>query len=130
MIEAKDLRIGNLVVVPHHGIQPVWSILGGPDKSRIYWSPHNNAQEFLHLCDPIPLTPQWLERCGFEKRDLEEIRFDFPKDEFFYWRNNELLWNDGLYDRHTSKPYKHVLYVHQLQNLFYALTSQELTIKE
>lgn len=73
--------------------------------------------EFL---EPIPLTEEWLLKFGFKIRDGE------------WWIDNEIfgvtfdenheplhIW-DGSF---TDSPCK---YVHQLQNLYFALTGTEL----
>ena len=70
---------------------------------------------------PIPLTEEWLLRLGFEKKqktpaltvfnkDNFQVRFD-PLDKFqFYIKGRYLNLN----------------HVHQLQNLYFALTNTEL----
>ena len=79
------------------------------------------------LClKPIPLTEEWLIKFGFEYCDMrKEYRFD-----------NYCcvtLWASGLID-FTIENIEHfevsVKYVHELQNLYFALTGEELTIKE
>ena len=67
--------------------------------------------------DPIPLTEEWLEKFGFVKHSggylskdsVIELTFDF------------LVWKPNI------KRLK-VLYVHQLQNLYFAITGEELTV--
>jgi hypothetical protein len=80
--------------------------------------------------NPIPLTPEWLERCGFkddggnmwsgpeiENDDSIEYFTIKKKNAGFYFYGSE--WTHG-------KPF---LYVHQFQNLYFALTGEELQIK-
>lgn len=76
---------------------------------------------------PIPLTEEWLERFGFEK--------DGPG---WYWLNAKDRFTDLGYSYNlTTHVFEfdncdlpEVYFVHQLQNLFWALCGQELTIKE
>ena len=75
----------------------------------------------------IPLTEEWLVRFGFEKEyfggdiklpwySIKSIDYTFNLDyEFCYSRE------DGGWIR--------LKHVHQLQNLYFALTGEELTIK-
>lgn len=74
---------------------------------------------------PIPLTEQWFEKFGGKKTENNFYRlrsltndFDFIKlalmDGDFYW------WCDQVIVSHS------ISYVHELQNLFFALTKQEL----
>lgn len=69
---------------------------------------------------PIPLTEEWLERLGFEKINEWVIldRFTLRKTYLGVFYKNEVV-ND----------YVRIDYIHQLQNLYYALTGAELTIK-
>jgi hypothetical protein len=78
---------------------------------------------------PIPLTEEWLLKFGWEldhesndlksfinyKLDLDAINFSPSRNEFYY-----NCWED-------SKCPK---YVHQLQNLYFAFTGEEIVVKE
>ena len=65
-----------------------------------------------HSYEPIPLTEEWLERFNWNP----------PKDigVAFSTNTHEIYFVAGNY-------YKTIEYVHQLQNLYFALTGQELT---
>jgi hypothetical protein len=108
-MKASELRIGNYVFKDGE----IFSI-------QILHISHTNIG-----IEPIPLTEDWLLRFGFDKKivDAEQNFYQVNEmvdiDDKVYWkfyRNNE-----GL-----SK----LQYVHQLQNLYFALTGEELTIKE
>lgn len=78
------------------------------------------------LWSPIPLTEEWLIKFGFEKvKNVNENTYpDFRK------RSVELLKNvNGFYVLHRNEGFTDIHYVHQLQNLYFALTGEELTIK-
>ena len=68
--------------------------------------------------EPIPLTEEWLLKFGFEvyKFDHKENQYRF-KDRLIVIRDNL------FYDYGTGVIIKHV---HQLQNLYFALTGEEL----
>lgn len=82
----------------------------------------------LEDCDPIPLSEEVLVKCGFKKDGdfylhpstmIFELTQKFP--EFGYW------WAV----RRTSLPAAIVIkerfsYLHELMNLFYSLTKEEL----
>lgn len=85
--------------------------------------------------EPIPLTEEWLFKFGFEvyaesvimkafKIGFNEITQDYLFD---------LCWIKDLDGKDKHPFYKNgrfeIKYVHQLQNLFFALTNEELTIK-
>ena len=70
---------------------------------------------------PIELTEEILLKCGFEQTSISY----FKKDEFTIenWDDNEFIfrWNDFT----ISVDLKHL---HTLQNLYHALTNEELEI--
>lgn len=120
----RELRIGNFVNIKHcEGYQNVYSInptIGG------YYTVNGFAD-----VSGIPLTPEWLERFGWIWNEECGSYEKFP--------NGDVRLN--LSFREVSQSYtmfNHVLkatiaeriwYVHQLQNLYFALTGEELTIK-
>jgi hypothetical protein len=134
MINAKELRIGNLV----------WT------KSRPTSINQNN--EVLTIvcmvrvedCDeytPIPLTEEWLVKFGFEKNEdgnydksiedsiLFEIRIG--KDGAFGAFSSIDTSVEGYFEFFDSAlPTSIVKNIHQLQNLYFALTGEELTLNE
>ena len=86
--------------------------------------------EHFDMAKPIPLTEEWLLKLGFMKKGSNDngIVFENPNsvglwimEENPYERPNE-FYLDEYYD---TKIY----YVHQLQNLYFALTNTELILK-
>ena len=109
MIKANELRIGNYV-------KAVIDITDGFKTGDLV--------EITCICDdandfePIPLTEEWLLKFGFEKTGS------------FYSKNNLEFYVNGNSDvRFHMDDYRHIVlnYVHQLQNLYFALTGEELT---
>lgn len=136
MIQANELRIGNLVNITNHdgGVKSVIGIsydfmnmIGKKDKPTItvYYSQESTFASFgINLVEPIPLTEEWLLRFGFKKKgkyfEIEENDFLVEQgvDKFFFgWENNWAATNDV-----------ELIHVHQLQNLYFALTANELTL--
>ena len=70
---------------------------------------------------PIPLTEEWLLKFGFEKLEGWD-------DTFFFQLNNVQITDYNVsgcdYDSFNIR------HVHQLQNLYFALTGEELKLKE
>jgi hypothetical protein len=78
---------------------------------------------------PIPLTPEILEACGFENRKIKIDDFttlEFKFNSFFVFLCQD---NAGIGCENVSISLDEVKHLHQLQNLFYALTQTELQIK-
>jgi hypothetical protein len=81
---------------------------------------------------PIPLTPEWLERCGLNADPKEA-------DDYQQWSNLHMTiaqYHDGFYLYSTaSDPYysqsvgEKIEYVHQLQNISLALFGKDLKIE-
>ena len=73
--------------------------------------------------EPIALTPQILEKCGFRNFIREEwiITYGNTHTDFEFT-------GEGLKLRHPSPSRVGIKYLHQLQNFFYAIAGQELEI--
>jgi hypothetical protein len=73
---------------------------------------------------PIPLTPEWLERCGFKGVWLE---FNHGCQISAHKDGTSIIggWDSATSNQSVEVPCK---YVHQLQNLYFALTGEELEI--
>lgn len=83
---------------------------------------------------PIPLTEEWLVRLGFELQTDDEDEPD-NLDKTFYTNGSEMqIETDGgikiLFSGMDFPEFtNHIKHVHQLQNLYFALTGRELIIK-
>jgi hypothetical protein len=83
----------------------------------------------LRNISPIPLTEEWLLKFGFRKK-CSVFKFPFPKNiETNFWIRNKgkrfmpCFHSLGYNTIAMTRPIK---YVHQLQNLYFALTGKEL----
>jgi hypothetical protein len=123
MIQATDLRIGNYqmfgericIVTALFKTHFICDLLDGV-------SIGNSLQNRFH---PIPLTPDILEKCGFWNTDMD----------------GEYIYNERGITRFYISPiglvsfkigdivFSTVHFLHQLQNLYKALTNNELEIK-
>ena len=79
------------------------------------------------MFEPIPLTGEWLIKLGFEKMVYEagSVIYDKNCSRIRYYSYNETFeWqsNDGFDEVQLE-------YVHQLQNLYFAMTGEELVFK-
>jgi hypothetical protein len=75
--------------------------------------------------EPIPLTEEWLLKFGFEK---SENNWKFL-DLYFGIISWEKLAGTMFCLEQESIFLPHIKYVHQLQNLYFALTGEVLTFK-
>lgn len=79
---------------------------------------------------PIPITEEILLKCGFVKRD-HRFTLGVLKESSHYTYKIELFKNEfGIfYDHKNEGSYLLIISLHQLQNLFFALTGEELNIE-
>jgi hypothetical protein len=131
MIKANELRLGNYVLCKGkveriHGVN-----YHGDIKLNLYADKYTDED-----INAIPLTLEWLERMGFKKEssflNVQHYSIsiiELPKLYLIQLEEKEgiyqLIINDGETD--LGKPFQ---YVHQLQNLYFALVGEELTINE
>jgi hypothetical protein len=124
-MKPNELRIGNYIS-DIHSESGMWKIVSlgerivkyGNYKPNIYTSGYENLR-------PILLTTEILEKCGFEKEYQSEwtIKYSLIKDgRFGFDWNKSFDWRSRFYAEH----FNHIKHLHQLQNLYYALTGEEL----
>lgn len=96
----------------------------------LYWGDMGELFEYGQEddYDPIPLTEKWLGSFGFEK-DNETYSWGIlvPLEKCDFMFQIEVFANDPSF-YYLSKCHE-IKYVHQLQNLYFALTGKELEIK-
>lgn len=131
-MKASELRIGNLVQY-------------GGVVNKVYLISHNYFQvestdiptftaNKNRAAEPIPLTEEWLLRLGFTKpNDWHCYKLVIGDDELQNLESSlqvsfegcgfvQICW--GGINAYSAQ----VKYVHQLQNLYFALTGEELTL--
>lgn len=133
-MDAKELRIGNFVTYKNNEVI-VTGVTNDPlimfnIDGQGYFGDHE--KEF----NPIPLTEKWLIKFGFEKKQINTkniglVDYLSPLDiQSDYGCTIDLDENQvWLRDCDGGKIGVQIQYVHQLQNLYFALTGEELTIK-
>ena len=107
-LRAEELRIGNLININ--------GLIVNIDARTIFDFDHDNRKK-----EPIPLTEEWLIKFGLLK----------TKEGSFLLGCYDLIGYEDSY--RILLPKNGILatikYVHQLQNLYFALTQTELIIK-
>jgi hypothetical protein len=78
--------------------------------------------------EPIPLTEEWLLKFGFVK---SKVSSQFDKEKLTIQIANELEYHKKgrVYFNSWAILEESIKYVHQLQNLYFALTGKEITFK-
>jgi hypothetical protein len=127
MIQVQELRIGNLVSLRGE----IVTVKGIGINSALHERGENPAGDL----EGIPITEEWLLKFGFT----------FVSAPSFYGFDCNKKFNGGVFRgaflRTSSDKgfyylgflvngtHKKVKYIHQLQNLFYCLTGEELSLK-
>ena len=141
-MKASELRIGNLVwdKMFLYSIRGITDILRA-EISGIHNTKNASNEDFYkegivyslnyENVEPIPLTEEWLLKFGFNRRDAY---FGFCRKKY----NQEGRWKYLILNRRSGIFYAYrygygnfckLQYVHQLQNLYFSLTNEDLTIK-
>lgn len=123
-MKVKELRVGNYV---HNNVES----FALEAKDLIFLLAFDNE----HYAQPIPLTEEWFDKLGFIKH--EKTLWELPefirekckpdnglKASAFFYNNREDI--KSYMDCQTRRT---VQYVHQLQNLVFALTDEELEMR-
>lgn len=110
MIQANELRIGNYV---RDNLGGILRIKGVQEESVLFY------------IIPIPITEDILLKCGF-KRDIDIVYryyFEFNLDVILAYEIDDNSIRIG-----DSWEFGKIQYLHELQNLIFALTKTELEI--
>lgn len=133
MIKASDLRVGNTLqyFIGEDGCEWESTTLDWQD---IKWAQEKN-DNFNLVHKPIPLTPELLEKCGFEWETEKHSHLEMETVAghlltFYY--DKGILESIQFYTVDSSEAYFHppdnFRFLHQLQNLYFALTGSELEV--
>lgn len=118
MIKANELRLGNWLIDKDGKLFKVTSIDDGSCDGWI-----NGVSEFRILAhlNPIPLTPEILEKCGFFTPNGYNESVKYKRNVMLDLHRGKILLRDNRLIELTT--------LHQLQNLHFALTGEELIYK-
>lgn len=145
-MKSNELRIGNLVTdefydsfksifvvdsVNEEGINLLIDDDGNYPEIAQRWICPEYKLDLLH---PIPLTKEWLIEFGFDKyRGCYQIFLPNIQDKGAMYLSFENVSTIAslcdMRERLETVNLTNVNYVHQLQNLYFALTGEELTNK-
>tara|TARA_R110000851_G_scaffold254156_1_gene406645 strand:- start:479 stop:799 length:321 start_codon:yes stop_codon:yes gene_type:complete len=106
-MNATELRLGNWVINPFGTLFQITVI-----------------DERMYGFEPIPITEEWLVKFGFKDNNYTFDLMANRKKLSFGWYS--MAVSSGVRSGFTMNKYKHIKHVHSLQNLYFALTGQEL----
>ena len=114
-MEATELRIGNSVIK---------SLLDG-SMTQEYQIKGYDLKDFdKAIYEPIPLTEEWMKRIKLKEVGMSGWSFR----RYFIDIKGGAIGIYRIFFRDSNSPMIEFRYVHQLQNLYFTLTGEELTI--
>lgn len=136
IMKPEELRIGNYINDSNGKPQQIDEIIRHPSCERMYahiikfkgWGFKSGYVEDLK---PIPITKQWLIDFNLIKKDSYNwytiLKIETPYDNIYIDLNlnDNLIYINSCKHRECMKPIK---YIHQLQNLIFALKGKELIL--
>lgn len=140
-LKIEELRIGNYVNI-HGGGDNTFCKPDQPrflgeitslSKGHIGYDSLDPMPKYCHSsCESIPIDKEWLERLGFKKNCHGRLAFEFKVRrkilEIEMEQYDQLIFGDDqncIYWMGVKMPCK---YVHQLQNLVFAISGQNLKL--
>ena len=141
-MEANELRIGNFVNLTAEGHE------NEPDLFQWALEDYDFYEDSMQFVEPIPISKDWLLKLGFKGLDhftiADSMTIDLGRNRQLsigcVGNPNEMIFIQEINASNAKKiddlvciwnyDYDGFLHVHQLQNLYFALTGKELTITE
>jgi hypothetical protein len=123
-MKANELRIGNLVWEDYGGVYEVLMI--SPNSVDLIKPLMSVSGRYdLNSIKPIPLTEEWLIKFGFKKHygERNHLLYSRPGLTLVRYENE---FNGYWLKYYHSNKFNNIKHVHQLQNLFIALTGEKL----
>jgi hypothetical protein len=129
MIKPEELRVGNRVLVNRYEDDDPWeTTVEEIEAMHITASlvPRGGTWVKYEDLNPIPLTPEWLERCGLpcDRSTIDaggnfSLVFERREDKLFLVSSSAM----------ESEVIRQIEYVHIFQNIYFDLKCEELQIK-
>ena len=115
---ANELRVGNSLIDSRNNEIHVVS------GNSIHSMQYTGSTEILK---PIPLTEEWLLKFGFKYNSYSSYNL-FINDFLLVVSFEDYNCNVFIGVSYDDIDFKHIKHVHQLQNLYFSLTGDELTL--
>lgn len=132
-MDVKELRIGNIILADYGGDVGLKEIIVFQiNESGCVFDEESN-ELWNETLKGIPITEEWLKIFGFEP---------FVKDGKEYWRTEHHMFINGHWRFRFSQKSKelilyihgdyirHIEFIHELQNVYFSLTNEEIEINE
>ena len=135
-MKVKELRIGNYIngiYDQDNELSEICRVVAMDETGslldyQIWVESESSNHEFYYEFNPILLNAEWLEKFGFIKNGIlyeKEKHSQFALKEWIVGGITEwiIFWGDSILHKIEPK------YIHELQNLYFVLTGEDLKIK-
>lgn len=131
MIQSQELRIGNWVYSPDGYPMQIDAIDNQSDTVSLITSETGSLKYEISAIKKIELSPKLLIKIGFESKVFSD-----KKSIVYSHKNSPILFIDTGFNGHFSLfmyfiggiATENISYLHDLQNIIFALTKKELEI--
>jgi hypothetical protein len=139
-MKANELRIGNLAYIDWLDIDTgKWHQKEHEITYRDLWNLENGNELVKQSYDPIPLTEEWHNKFGVIKNGFESFEYVLPRKnnislkviftgDYVMLKQGEGTPQDDIVSIWNKDITKRDMFVHEWQNLYFALTGEELTL--
>ena len=124
-MKTNELRIGNLIYGVSDRIEQVvciWPSLVSSAPPLLKEAEYASSDDL----NGIPLTEEWLRKFGAIKD--EDGLYHLRNENWRFYLVRNFIQVCGSYAALFNST--HTIYVHHLQNLYFVITNEELTLKE
>ena len=142
-MEAKELRIGNMVILNNTKYRPTDSgkihVVDQIKNEtvnifRLDKLPYSECYgQFIQYIEPIPLTDSFFQKLNAEKDKEYNAHYVLPINGdygYMLFTKDESGYSVFIHiDDSSILLYHNIMYVHEIQNIYFAISGEELTIK-
>lgn len=138
MIDTKELRIGNIVLI-RGKMESVYNVQENSVNLSYECGDHmggcgSDSYDEAKDIEPVPITPELLIEFGFIKKPHIWRDMSVSEDNYWFGRYNIGFEEDYIFlgreqDR-NAQWLANIQYAHQLQNIYFNLSGKELEINQ
>lgn len=133
-MKANELRIGNLILMSFK------NVVETVNARTIGFINVANKKGHKHPFEPIHLTEEWLLKFGFERKifktsviEIDIVYYEFNGHQVYLinGKKTDSCFEFEYYIPETKERFnlfRSFYYVHELQNIYFALTGEDLEI--
>ena len=123
-MEAKELRIGNLVECDGNILEVIRISKDVINYETVIKSKGLQTNSGRKV--PIPITEEWLLKFGFIKDMAWTYSIELINNNRLVYYLGEKGWSIG---HKNYSDFTNLIYIHEVQNLYFAITGTELKLK-